>query len=179
MLPDVAAQSSGMICVPPHADGTTTSLDNKQLERLLHVGAIRIRLVVFNSRDSAKQAELACHHVDVAIGMESSMGPSPSRACRTGAAEDQVLVSVDGRYKLGPRDERHPTAMVERRDRPDPGGKGRPVGDASALDLVDLNRWTVLHRCASRRQGHIHCGTRTALAQLQLDRSVAPIPAHH
>jgi len=66
------------------ADGRTTPLDNTQLERLLQVGAGRIRLVVFNSCDSATQAELASHHVDVAIGMETSIGDD---AAKTFAAQ--------------------------------------------------------------------------------------------
>lgn len=55
------------------ADGNTTPLDNDQLERLLEVGGDRIRLVVFNSCESATQAKLATNYVDVAIGMESSI----------------------------------------------------------------------------------------------------------
>jgi hypothetical protein len=66
------------------AEGRTTLLDNDQLERLLDVGGARIRLVVFNSCDSSKQAELACSHVDVAIGMDSSIG---DEAAKTFAAQ--------------------------------------------------------------------------------------------
>jgi hypothetical protein len=69
-----------------NAAGRTVSLDNNQLEKLLRVGAGRIRLVVFNSCDSAAQAELACNHVDVAIGWSrvSAMKlPRPSRLSST------------------------------------------------------------------------------------------------
>jgi hypothetical protein len=52
-------------------NGNATMLDNDQLRTLLQVGGDPIRLVVFNSCESAAQAELACQHVDVAIGMEA------------------------------------------------------------------------------------------------------------
>jgi hypothetical protein len=66
------------------AAGRTVPLDNNQLEKLLQVGPRRIRLVLFNSCDSAAQAELACNHVDVVIGMESSIGDG---AAKTFAAQ--------------------------------------------------------------------------------------------
>lgn len=61
------------------ADGRTRSLDNDQLERLLQAGSGRIRLAIFNSCDSASQAELACSHIDVAIGMDSSIGDETAK----------------------------------------------------------------------------------------------------
>jgi CHAT domain-containing protein len=54
-------------------NGNATTLDNDQLRRLLQVGGDRIRLVVFNSCESAAQAQLACQYIDVAIGMETSI----------------------------------------------------------------------------------------------------------
>lgn len=61
------------------ADGRTRSLDNDQLERLLDAGSGSIRLAIFNSCNSASQAELACSHIDVAIGMESSIGDETAK----------------------------------------------------------------------------------------------------
>jgi hypothetical protein len=66
------------------ADGATHPLTNDQLGRLLQAGQERIRLAVFNSCDSAAQAALACNHIDVAIGMESSVG---DEAAKTFAAQ--------------------------------------------------------------------------------------------
>lgn len=61
------------------ADGRTRALDNPQLERLLQAGSGKIRLAVFNSCDSSSQAELAARHVDVTIGMESSVGDETAK----------------------------------------------------------------------------------------------------
>ena len=52
------------------ADGLTKPLDNASLAALLHASSDRIRLAVFNSCESSSQAELACEHLDAAIGME-------------------------------------------------------------------------------------------------------------
>jgi CHAT domain len=52
------------------ADGQTKPLDNASLAALLHASSDRIRLAVFNSCESSNQAELACEHLDAAIGME-------------------------------------------------------------------------------------------------------------
>jgi CHAT domain len=51
------------------ADGMTKPLTNDQLAALLHATSDRIRLAVFNSCDSAEQAQYATLHLDAAIGM--------------------------------------------------------------------------------------------------------------
>lgn len=61
------------------ADGNTASLGNDQLERLFKAGGDRVRLAVFNTCESTPQAELARNHVDVAIGMESSIGDETAK----------------------------------------------------------------------------------------------------
>jgi hypothetical protein len=48
-------------------------LDNEQLGKLLAAAPGRIRLVLFNSCNSASQAKLATAHVDVAVGMDASV----------------------------------------------------------------------------------------------------------
>ncbi|HVO54691.1 MAG TPA: CHAT domain-containing protein [Solirubrobacterales bacterium] len=53
--------------------GATAALDNALLGRLLDAAAQGVRLIVFNSCDSASQAELAVRHVDLAIGMDASI----------------------------------------------------------------------------------------------------------
>jgi myosin heavy subunit len=50
------------------------SLTNEQLLKLLTAAPERIRLVLFNSCNSAAQAELATAHVELAIGMEAPVG---------------------------------------------------------------------------------------------------------
>jgi len=50
--------------------GRTAALANEQLAAFLHATLDRIRLVVFNSCNSAAQAEFACLHLDAAIGMD-------------------------------------------------------------------------------------------------------------
>jgi hypothetical protein len=52
------------------SDGRTRPLPNDQLAALLHSSSERIRLAVFNSCESSKQAELATLYMDAAIGME-------------------------------------------------------------------------------------------------------------
>lgn len=54
-------------------DGTTRSLGNEQLKRLLEAAGSGIRLIVFNSCDSAAQAEIAIQQVDLAIGMDAAI----------------------------------------------------------------------------------------------------------
>lgn len=56
------------------AGGRSTTLSNTQLKRLLDAAPHRIRLMVFNSCKSVAQAEIAVEHVDVAIGMETTIG---------------------------------------------------------------------------------------------------------
>jgi hypothetical protein len=51
-------------------DGYSKSLSTSDLGQLLHISSDRIRLVVFNSCESALQAEHACDHIDAAIGMD-------------------------------------------------------------------------------------------------------------
>jgi CHAT domain-containing protein len=52
------------------ADGQPTFVRNDQLAMLLSSSSERIRLVVFNSCHSATHAEMACEHVEAAIGMD-------------------------------------------------------------------------------------------------------------
>lgn len=53
--------------------GKTHPLDNDHLAKLLDVAASDVRLIVFNSCDSAAQADLAVSHVDLAIGMDTAI----------------------------------------------------------------------------------------------------------
>jgi hypothetical protein len=59
--------------------GNASGLDNDQLGRLLEAGAGRIRLIMFNSCDSAAQAELAVNHVELAIGMDATIGDAEAK----------------------------------------------------------------------------------------------------
>ena len=99
----------------------------------------------------------------------------PSRALRAGAAEGQVLVLVDERHELGPRNEREPAVRVERRHRVEPGGKRRPIGDAAAIDPQDRASGFTARRRARACQSHAHlCRGRS---QLQLEGTGATLPA--
>jgi hypothetical protein len=69
-----SGHSDGDALVFEDSDGNATELTNDQLGRLLRVGGGRIRLAVFNSCDSKAQAQLAIQHIDLAIGMETSIG---------------------------------------------------------------------------------------------------------
>jgi hypothetical protein len=53
--------------------GQTVGLDNQRLGRLLEVAGAHVRLVVFNSCDSAAQANIAVQHVEVAVGMNTAI----------------------------------------------------------------------------------------------------------
>lgn len=55
------------------AGGESAFMTNDQLDSLLAASSNRIRLIVFNSCDSADQAQLAVNHVDLAIGMDESI----------------------------------------------------------------------------------------------------------
>ncbi|HEU5062428.1 MAG TPA: CHAT domain-containing protein [Solirubrobacterales bacterium] len=55
------------------ASGNTQPLDNALLGRLLEAAAGDVRLILFNSCDSAAQAEVAVRHVDLAIGMDTAI----------------------------------------------------------------------------------------------------------
>jgi hypothetical protein len=55
------------------ASGGTQALDNDLLGRLLEAGAGGVRLILFNSCDSAAQAEVAVQHVELAIGMDTAI----------------------------------------------------------------------------------------------------------
>lgn len=59
--------------------GSTRPLDNERLVRLLEAAAGQIRLIVFNSCDSAAQAQIAVEHVELAIGMNSSIGDETAK----------------------------------------------------------------------------------------------------
>jgi hypothetical protein len=52
------------------SDGYSKALGTSDLAQLLHISSDRIRLAVFNSCNSALQAERACEHIDAAIGMD-------------------------------------------------------------------------------------------------------------
>jgi len=54
--------------------GNSIALTNEQLDKLFAAAPNPIRLVVFNSCNSAVQAELAVKHVAVAVGMEATVG---------------------------------------------------------------------------------------------------------
>jgi hypothetical protein len=54
-------------------EGKTRLLDNAMLVELLEATPGKVRLIVFNSCDSAAQARVAIAHVDVAIGMETAI----------------------------------------------------------------------------------------------------------
>ncbi|HSS33541.1 MAG TPA: hypothetical protein VLL27_09705 [Solirubrobacterales bacterium] len=55
-------------------NGNSVPLDNNQVGRLLSVAPDPIRLVLFNSCNSASQAELATQQVELAIGMDATVG---------------------------------------------------------------------------------------------------------
>jgi hypothetical protein len=59
--------------------GQTRPLDNERLAKLLEATASDVRLIVFNSCDSAAQAELAVAHVDLAIGMDSAIDDADAK----------------------------------------------------------------------------------------------------
>lgn len=61
------------------ADGATAPLGNDLLGRVLRSNSTRIRLAVFNSCQSAAQAELACESVDLAIGMGTSIADEDAK----------------------------------------------------------------------------------------------------
>lgn len=54
-------------------------LSDSDLEALLAVAPKRLKLVVFNSCNSAEQARLAVQHVDAAVGMEQSIEDESAR----------------------------------------------------------------------------------------------------
>lgn len=60
-------------------EGHTRPLDNEQLAKLLEAAADDVRLIVFNSCGSAAQADLAVAHVDLAIGMDSSIDDTDAK----------------------------------------------------------------------------------------------------
>lgn len=66
------------------ADGDTKPLSNELLAQLLSVNSDRIRLAVFNSCQSAAQAQLACDHIELAIGMSTTVADA---AAKTFAAQ--------------------------------------------------------------------------------------------
>lgn len=59
--------------------GRTRPLDNERLRKLLGAAAGDVRLIVFNSCDSAAQAELAVAHVDLAIGMDTAIDDADAK----------------------------------------------------------------------------------------------------
>lgn len=60
-------------------DDTVRLLSNADLEALLAVAPKRLKLVVFNSCNSAEQARLAVKHVDASVGMEQSIEDESAR----------------------------------------------------------------------------------------------------
>lgn len=61
------------------AGGRTQNLDNAMLGRFLDAARAPVRLVVFNSCDSAAQARVAVAHVDVAIGMGTAIDDADAK----------------------------------------------------------------------------------------------------
>lgn len=59
--------------------GRTRPLDNERLMKLLETAAGDVRLVVFNSCDSAEQAKLAVARVDLAIGMDTAIDDADAK----------------------------------------------------------------------------------------------------
>jgi hypothetical protein len=62
------------------ADGGSVPLDAEHLERLIAVARPRLRLVVFNSCDSAALADAIRNRVDLAIGMEATIEDSAAKS---------------------------------------------------------------------------------------------------
>lgn len=63
-----------------HADDDTTKrLSNEQLDQVLAVAPKPLKLVVFNSCDSAEQAKVAVRHAAAAIGMNKPIGDEVAR----------------------------------------------------------------------------------------------------
>lgn len=60
-------------------DGHTKPLSNVDLAMLLRASSERIRLAVFNTCQSADQAELATDHIDAAIGMDESVADESAK----------------------------------------------------------------------------------------------------
>jgi CHAT domain len=60
-------------------EGKTRMLDNERLEKLLESSAGGVRLIIFNSCDSAAQAKLAVAHVDLAVGMETAIDDADAK----------------------------------------------------------------------------------------------------
>ena len=63
-----------------HADDDTTKeLTNEQLDQVLGVAPKPLKLVVFNSCNSAEQARIAVRHATAAIGMDEPIGDEVAR----------------------------------------------------------------------------------------------------
>jgi CHAT domain-containing protein len=60
-------------------DGNSHTLDNETLSKLLSAAPAGIRLAVFNSCESATQAQIAVKNVDVAIGMNTTIGDTDAK----------------------------------------------------------------------------------------------------
>jgi len=60
-------------------DDTTKELSNQQLEQVLGVAPKPLKLVVFNSCNSAEQARVAVRHAAAAIGTQASIGDEVAR----------------------------------------------------------------------------------------------------
>lgn len=60
-------------------DGHTKPLSNVDLAMLLRASSERIRLAVFNTCQSADQAQLATGHIDAAIGMDESVADESAK----------------------------------------------------------------------------------------------------
>jgi hypothetical protein len=74
-----SGHSSGSSLLFEDRDGTAHALRGEDLALLLQVAREEIRLVVFNACDSADQASLATEFVDVAIGMDASIGDETAK----------------------------------------------------------------------------------------------------
>jgi hypothetical protein len=60
-------------------DGKSHSLGNETLGKLLAAAPAGIRLAVFNSCESSAQAQIAIGHIDLAIGMNTSIGDTDAK----------------------------------------------------------------------------------------------------
>jgi len=60
-------------------DGKSHTLDNEMLGKLLAAAPTGIRLAVFNSCESSAQAQVAVQHVDIAIGMSTTIGDADAK----------------------------------------------------------------------------------------------------
>jgi hypothetical protein len=68
-----SGHSDGKALLFEDAAGDATELSNDLLDRLLSAAGQGVRLAIFNSCESAAQAERTAKHIDIAIGMETTI----------------------------------------------------------------------------------------------------------